>query len=85
MAMPGTRLEENAPGRYYVTSDCNGCGICFSYAVLSFMYSNDSSYYYIYQQPADEREEQDIRKAMEVCPMNCIKDDGVADLQMPSM
>ncbi len=70
------RLEENAPGKFYVTNECNGCGICFSYALQSFMYSNDSSYYYVYQQPTDPREEDDIRRAMEVCPMNCIKDDG---------
>lgn len=70
------RLEENAPGKFYVTKECNGCGICFSYALQSFMYSNDSSYYYVYQQPSDPREEDDIRRAMEVCPMNCIKDDG---------
>ena len=41
------------------------------------MYSNDSSYYYIIEQPTDPREEEDIRKAIGVCPMNCIKDDGV--------
>jgi ferredoxin len=70
------RLQENVPGKYYVTSACNGCGICFSYALQNFMYSNDSSYYYVYQQPADSREEEDIRRSIEVCPMNCIRDDG---------
>ena len=55
---------------------CNGCGLCFSVALQNFMYSNDSSYYYVYQQPADEREEADIREAISVCPMDCIKDDG---------
>ena len=72
-----TKFEENEPGKFYVTSACNGCGICFSFAVQDFFYSNDSSYYYISNQPADEREEADIRRAMEVCPTNCIKDDGV--------
>lgn len=72
-----TRYEENEPGKYYVTSDCDGCGICFSYALQNFMYSNDSSYYYIANQPADEREEADIIRAKEVCPQDAIKDDGV--------
>jgi len=76
MSSVATRLEENAPGKYYVTNACNGCGICFSYALQNFMYSNDASYYYIYNQPADEREVEDIRRAMDVCPMACIKDDG---------
>ncbi len=76
METQGKRLEDNAPGKYYVTDGCNGCGLCFAYALQNFMYSNDSSYYYIYQQPVDEREEEDIQHAMSVCPMDCIKNDG---------
>ena len=71
----GKRFEDNAHGKYYVTDACNGCGLCFSKALQNFMYSNDSSYYYIIQQPVDEREEADIREAISVCPKDCIKDD----------
>ena len=77
MDAPGKRIEDNAPGKYYVTADCNGCGLCFSVALQNFFYSNDASYYYILQQPLDEREEADIREAISVCPMDCIKDDGL--------
>ena len=73
----GKRLEENAPGKYYITDACNGCGLCFSKALQNFMYSNDSSYYYVYQQPADEREEADILEAISVCPEDCIFSDGL--------
>jgi ferredoxin len=73
----GKRLEENAPGKYYITDACNGCGLCFSKALQNFMYSNDSSYYYVYQQPADEREEADIIEAISVCPEDCIFSDGL--------
>ena len=79
MEAVATRREDNAAGKFYVTTECNGCGLCFMYAIQNFMYSTDSSYYYIYSQPVDEREEADIRHAMEVCPMNCIKDDGSAE------
>lgn len=75
--MAATKLEDNEPGKYYVTDDCNGCGLCFAYALQNFMYTSDSAHYYIIQQPADEREEEDIRKAISVCPMDCIKDDGL--------
>ena len=75
--MPANKLEDNEPGKYYVTDDCNGCGLCFAYALQNFMYTGDSAHYYIIQQPADEREEADIRKAISVCPMDCIKDDGL--------
>ena len=77
MQETGKRLEDNAPGKYYVTGECNGCGLCFSKALQNFMYSNDSSYYFVYQQPADEREEADILDAISVCPEDCIKTDGV--------
>ena len=76
MEPSGKRLEDNAPGKYYVTDACDGCGLCFSKALQNFMYSNDSSYYFVYQQPSDEREDADIREAITVCPMDCIKDDG---------
>ena len=77
MQQTGKRLEDNVTGKFYVIDTCNGCGLCFSKALQNFMYSNDSSYYYVYQQPADEREEEDIREAISVCPMDCIKDDGI--------
>jgi ferredoxin len=76
MSSAAVRLQENLIGRYYVTSAYNGCGVCFSYALQNFMYSNDASYYYVFQLPVDAREEEDVRRAMDVCPMNCIKDDG---------
>lgn len=75
--MAAMKLEDNEPGRYYVTDDCNGCGLCFAYALQNFMYTSDSAHYYIIQQPADEREEYDIRRAIAVCPMDCIRDDGL--------
>lgn len=76
MPATATRLHENARGRYYVTSSCNGCGVCFSIALQNFMYSDHASYYYVFQQPVDAREEDDIRRAMDLCPMNCIQDNG---------
>jgi ferredoxin len=71
------RLPENAPGKFYITTECNGGGVCFSQALQNFMYIDDSSHYYVFQQPADPREEEDVRHAIEMCPMNCIRrDDG---------
>jgi ferredoxin len=79
MASNGKRLDDNEKGKYYVTDACNGCGLCFSVALQNFMYSNDASYYYIYQQPVDVREEADILKAISVCPADCIMSDGQAN------
>ena len=76
MVTTNKRITDNVPGKFYVTDACDGCGLCFSKALQNFMYSNDSSYYYVIQQPVDEREEEDIREAISVCSMDCIKDDG---------
>ncbi len=77
LAHPGLqRREENAPGRFYTTHDCDACGTCFLYAMKNMMYSYDSTYYFVYRQPANDREERDLRRAMNLCPMHCIRDDG---------
>lgn len=76
MTATAERLRRNAYGKYYVTDECDGCGICASYAMLNFASSEDGSYHYVVQQPHDEWEEQAILDAMEACPMGCIKDDG---------
>ncbi len=76
MLSSAKKFSENVPGKYYVTDDCNGCGLCFSIALQNFKYNDDASYYYILQQPADAREDSDIREAISVCPMDCIRDDG---------
>ena len=76
MVTANKRITDNAPGKYYVTDACDGCCLCFSKALQNFMYSNDSSYYYVMQQPVDAREEDDIHEAISVCSMDCIKDDG---------
>jgi ferredoxin len=70
------RREENALGKYYTTHDCDGCGTCFLYAVKNFMYSYDSTYYFVFRQPATEAEHREMRRAISLCPMHCIRDDG---------
>jgi ferredoxin len=78
MIATGERLRRNAWGRYYVTDECNACGLCESYARANFTTSPDSEYYFVVQQPADEDEAQAIRDALENCPLGCIHDDGEA-------
>lgn len=74
----GERLRKNAYGRYYVTDECNGCGLCYPFAMLNFAGSDDGTYYYVVEQPRDEEEDQAFHEAMEACPMACIRDDGEA-------
>jgi ferredoxin len=70
------RLRANAWGRYYVTAECNGCGLCASYAPVSFAAPFDRGYYAVAHQPLGPAEEAAVRTAMLVCPFRCIHDDG---------
>jgi ferredoxin len=70
------RIVDNAPGKYYVSSECNNCGICSLFGNNNFMFSRDRSYFYVMQQPIDNHEEISMCLAMLACPQKCIKDDG---------
>lgn len=74
--MNGQRREENAPGKYYVTHECNGCGVCFSIAPRVVSSSGDGLYFYVIRQPVEERDEHTLLEAMALCQMDCIRDDG---------
>ena len=76
MLATGQRLRRNAFGPYYVTDDCNGCGLCQTYAPCNFERSDDGSYYYLVQQPYDDFEEDAVREAADVCPAQAIRSDG---------
>jgi ferredoxin len=70
------RLRPNAWGRYYVTADCNGCGLCVYCAPLNFAPSVDGAYCAVLHQPMGEWEEEAVAAAMTACPLHCIHDDG---------
>jgi ferredoxin len=73
---PAERLRPNAWGRYYVTADCDGCGLCASHAPANFAGSFDRAYYAVLHQPLGEKEERAVQAAMVNCPLHCIHDDG---------
>jgi ferredoxin len=70
------RLVENVPGTYYVVDTCNGCGLCLSLAPNNFTYTDDASYYYVLKQPQTPEEEEQCKEAKQLCPVDCILDDG---------
>ena len=70
---------QNAGGRYAITEECDGCGLCVSYSAYSFAASADAARYFVIRQPVDGSEEEALlRDAMEQCPLSCIRDDGLA-------
>ena len=71
--------SRNVDGRYSITEECDGCGICASYSAYSLAASADAARYFIVSQPAiDSEEEALLRDAMQACPLGCIRDDGPA-------
>lgn len=76
MLPTGERIRANAWGRYYVTDECDACGLCDESAPGLFARSWDGSYYAVVAQPATPDEERALWGAMACCPRQCIKDDG---------
>ena len=71
----GERRRTNTWGPFYVTDECDGCGICIEYAPENFAQSWDGTYYAVVQQPESKDEVRAVRRAMEICPKQCIGDD----------
>ena len=70
------RIRANAWGRYYVSAECDACGLCAECAPGNFGLGEDGTYYAVAEQPATDRDERAVRDAMAACPRQCIHDDG---------
>lgn len=78
MLATGERIRANAWGPYYVSDECNGCGLCAYAAPLNFAPSWDGTYYAVVAQPGDLTERIDMEAARDSCPLQCIHNDGGA-------
>jgi ferredoxin len=77
MSTSDTQRSGNAEGRYSITDECDGCGICVSYSAYSFAASEDGARCFVARQPeAGSEEEAIVRDAMAACPLGCIRDDS---------
>jgi ferredoxin len=75
MEPSGERWLANAWGPFYVTDECDGCGICVECAPDNFAQSADGTYYAVVKQPESNDEARATREAMDACPRQCIGDD----------
>jgi ferredoxin len=76
MSDPKSRLPENAPGRYYVDSQCIDCDVCRDIAPDNFTRGDKRKYSFVYKQPENVREEVLCREALEACPVEAIGDNN---------
>jgi len=76
MADPTDKVPGQAPGKYYVDSNCIDCDVCRETAPDNFRADEDEGYSYVFKQPENDEEETQCRDAMESCPSESIGDGG---------
>ena len=76
MADPKDGVPENAPGSYYVDTQCIDCDVCRDTAPDSFRRSDENSYSFVYKQPETPEERAACEEALTCCPVEAIGDDG---------
>ena len=76
MADPNDRVAENAPGTFYVDSQCIDCDVCRDTAPDNFTRSDDGGYSFVYKQPETEEERILCEEALVSCPVEAIGNDG---------
>jgi ferredoxin len=76
MANRNERLPENAPGAWYVDSNCTDCDMCREIAPTVFGRNDNIGLSVVIQQPSGEGELKAAREAQAGCPTDAIGDDG---------
>ena len=76
MADPNDRVPDNAPGKFYVDSQCIDCDVCRDTAQDNFTRNDDNGYSYVYKQPQTQEELNLCIEAMDCCPVEAIGNDG---------
>jgi len=59
-----------------VDTNCIGCTLCPEIAPSLFRSNHEEGYEYVCKQPSSEEEEKLCTEAMDICPVNAIREDG---------
>ena len=76
MADKDSRLPQNAPGPWYVDSNCIDCDLCRETAPTVFRRDEDNGNSIVFHQPETAEEERLAEEAKEGCPVEAIGNDG---------
>lgn len=71
------RIKENAPGKYYIVDQCIGCTHCYVLSPGNFSMNPDEGYDFVFKQPETREDEALCLKAMQSCPADAIRNDGI--------
>ena len=75
MANPNNQTPGNAPGAFYVDTNCTGCGLCEADAPDHFQVT-EADIAVVVRQPDTDAERQACEQARENCPVDAIGNDG---------
>jgi len=76
MADANDRVPENAPGTYYVDTNCIDCDVCRDTAPENFTRADSNGYSFVYRQPSSRDEVELCEEALLACPVEAIGNDG---------
>jgi ferredoxin len=76
MAELANRLPDNAPGPFYVDSQCIDCDVCRITAPRNFRRNDSRGYSYVFRQPTRAGQRERCLDAMACCPVEAIGGDG---------
>ena len=76
MANKDDRYEENAPGKFYVDTQCIDCDVCHVTAPANFTRQEDKGFSFVMKQAGTPEEEAQCQEAMDSCPVEAIGNDG---------
>lgn len=76
MAEKKYRLDENAPGKYYVDDSCIASKFCVGTASENFAMNDSGLHAYVRQQPRTDLEKAQVEEALRGCPVDAIGNDG---------
>jgi ferredoxin len=68
-----TMTTREPAGRYFITEECDGCGLCVARAPDNVLPSWDGSHCVVTHQPASGREERELDDAAMGCPRACLR------------
>lgn len=76
MADKDNKWESNVPGKYYVDRNCIAAKYCVSVAPEVFSLDESGGHACVVRQPETPEEEEQVRDALNGCPVSAIGDDG---------
>jgi ferredoxin len=72
MAEIRDKLSDNAPGKFFVDSQCIDCDVCRDTSPANFRRNDENGYSYVYKQPETDEERELCEEALNACPVEAI-------------